>query len=258
MQKGNCSLCGIFCDLTFEHVPPRSAFNKKTRYKAIPYEQVLKTDNILDAKFKGKIEQGGLGHYSLCSNCNSFLGLKYVNAYSAYSNSFIEFAKKEQFNYFEFTMHDFEAAKVLKQITSMFISLNNWQFSEANPEMREYVLNPENQDLPNKFRIFSYLKTEGDLRNSRISAIGDLKTSKTIVGTEIAFPPLGHLMTIDFEGTLPYHFELTNFKNYSINELVSVDFKIYRLPTYLPFLLDYRQKEEIEKTIEESNRMRPT
>jgi hypothetical protein len=72
MPQGNCSLCGIFCDLTFEHVPPRSAFNKNTRYKTVPYEQVLKSDNILDANFKGKIEQGGLGHYSLCSNCNSF------------------------------------------------------------------------------------------------------------------------------------------------------------------------------------------
>jgi hypothetical protein len=144
-------------------------------------------------------------------------------------------------------MHEFEAARVLKQIVSMFISLNTWQFSESNPEIREYVLNPESQNLPSKYRIFSYLKTEGGLRNSRISVVGNLNTSLSILGTEIAFPPLGHLMTIDFKGILPFHYELTHFKNNSVNDLVSTDFKVYRLPTYLPFLLDYRQKDEIEK-----------
>ncbi|QNA44516.1 hypothetical protein [Lacibacter sediminis] len=252
MPQGYCSLCGSFCELTFEHVPPRSAFNKKTRYKIVPFEKVLKSENILEANFSAKIEQGGLGYYSLCNKCNNFLGLNYVKSYSAYSNSFIEFAKKTQFNFFSLTMHDFEAAKVLKQIVSMFLSLNSWDFAKENPDLREYVLNPESKNLPQKIRVFSYLNSEGQIRTSTFSVIGNLKSSATILASEITFPPLGHVMTIDFKGHLPNHFELTEFKNVSHNELITTDFNLYRLPTYLPFPLDYRQKTEIEDVIQKN------
>jgi hypothetical protein len=247
MPKGHCSLCGTFCELTFEHVPPRSAFNKKTRYKSIPFEQILKSTNILEENFRGKIEQGGIGYYSLCSTCNSFLGSNYVNAYTSYSNTFIEFAKKEDLNYFEFLMHSFEAAKVLKQIVSMFISLNSWDFSENHPELRNYVLDPASNHLPSNIRIFNYLNTEGQLRNITLSAIGNLNSSDVILASELTFPPLGHVLTFNFEGSLPYHYEITNFKKYNLQEFADIEFKIYRLPTFLPLPLDYRSKDLINK-----------
>jgi hypothetical protein len=252
MEKDNCSLCGTFCKLSFEHIPPKSAFNKKTRYKIVPSEQVLKHENILEAKFKSKIEQGGVGYYSLCRQCNNFLGLNYVNAYTAYSNSFIEFVKKKEFNYFELTMHDFEAAKVLKQIASMFISLNSWKFSESHSELRNYVLDRNVRDLPSRYRFFNYLKGDGDIRNATISVIGNINHTNTIMGSEIAFPPLGHIMTIDFKGHLPYHFEIAGFKRHGIDELISTEFNIYRLPTHIPIFLDYRSKEQIENAIKSS------
>ncbi len=252
MPEDNCSLCGTFCELSFEHIPPKSAFNKNTRYKIVAYEEVLKQENILEAKFKSKIEQGGIGYYSLCRQCNNFLGLNYVNAYTAYSNSFIEFVKKKQFDYFQLTMHEFEAAKVLKQIASMFISLNTWSFSESHYELRNFILNPNIQDLPSKYRFFNYLKGEGDIRNARVSVIGDLNSATTVMGSEIAFPPLGHVMTIDFKGSLSYHHEITNFKNFRVDEFVSTDLNVYRLPTHIPMFLDYRSKEQIEKDIKSS------
>lgn len=252
MPKDNCSLCGIFCELSFEHIPPKSAFNKTTRYKIVPYEQVLKQENILEAKFKSKIEQGGVGYYSLCNQCNNFLGLNYVNAYTSYSNSFIEFVRKKQFDNFQLTMHDFEAAKVLKQIASMFISLNSWKFSESHSELRKYILNPNAQDIPSRYRFFNYLKGDGDIRNTTLSVIGNIHNRNTIMGSEIAFPPLGHVMTIDFEGKLPYHFEITDFKKLGVDELITTDINIYRLPTHIPLFLDYRSKEQIEKNIKNS------
>jgi hypothetical protein len=249
MPQGNCSLCGTFCDLTFEHVPPRAAFNKRTRYKSVPMLDVLKSDNILKNKFRGKVEQGGVGYYSLCGKCNSFLGLNYVNDYVAYSNTFIDFAKKKEFDYFELEMHNFDAVKVLKQIVSMFISLNSWQFSQNYPALRNYVLNPKHKELPSNIRIFSYLNCEGQFRNNTFSVVGDLNSNLNVLASELAFPPLGHVMTIDFNGSMPYHYELTHFKNYKVGELVSINFKLFRLPTHLPIPLDYRTKELIENAI---------
>jgi len=39
-----------------------------------------------------------------------------------------------------------------------------------------------------------------------------LSSENTILGSELAFPPLGHVLTIDFKGALPYHQEITSFK----------------------------------------------
>lgn len=104
MQRGNCRLCTKFGQLTYEHVPPRVTFNKHTRFKSVPFMDYIKEPNPLESKFKGKTEQGGIGYYSLCSTCNSFLGRTYVTDYQKYSNTFVEFARKKQFNMFELTM----------------------------------------------------------------------------------------------------------------------------------------------------------
>lgn len=209
----------------------------------------VKEHNPLEAKFRGKTEQGGLGYYSLCGKCNSFLGTTYVTDYQKYSNSFIEFAKKEQMNAFELTMHDFNALNVMKQIISMFFSINDDNFSEHNRDLAEFILDPSSNNLPKRFRLFNYLNTEGQLRNLPIMVLGSLTSQGTVMGSELAFPPLGHVLTIDFRGALPYHQEITPFSECKPGTTIDYDFKIYRLPTYLPFLLDYREKETIHKNI---------
>lgn len=252
MQQGNCRLCTKFGKLTYEHVPPKVTFNKNTRFKSVPFLDYMKVPNPLDSKVKGKIEQGGVGYYSLCSNCNSFLGSYYVTDYQKYSNTFIEFARKTEFNAFHLALHGFNALNVLKQIVSMFFSINDDTFSKNHRELAEFVLDPKSNKLPSRFRVFNYLNTEGQLRNIPVMALGNLSSKGVIVATELAFPPLGHVLTIDFDGQLPYHQEITSFKNYKFDETTSFDFKIYRLPTYLPILLDYRHKEIIKKSIDES------
>ncbi|WP_343745807.1 hypothetical protein [Chitinophaga sp.] len=252
MQQGNCRLCTKFGQLTYEHVPPKVTFNKNTRYKSVPFLDYMKMPNPLESKFKGKVEQGGVGYYSLCGTCNSFLGSNYVRYYQEYSNTFIQFAKKKEFNMFEFAIHNFNALNVLKQIVSMFFSINDDTFSKNNRELAEFVLDPKSNKFPSQFRVFNYLNTEGQLRNVPVMALGNLSSKGVVVGTELAFPPLGHILTIDFDGQLPCHQEITSFKDYKFDETTSFDFKVYRLPTYLPILLDYRHKETIKKSIDGS------
>jgi hypothetical protein len=252
MSEGICRLCNQFSKLTYEHVPPRVTFNKHTRYKIINFMDYVKVPNPLDVNFKGKIEQSGLGYYTLCKSCNNFLGTTYVPSYQKYTNSFIEFAKKTQYNAFQLTMHRFEALKVLKQVVSMFLSINDETFSINNRELANFVLNQESQELPPCYRIFTYLNTEGEYRHIPISVRGDLKTGNTILGSEFAFPPLGHVLTVDFNGKLLVHQEITSFKQFRNSDLATVEINIYRLPTYLPFLLDYREKPTILDTINKS------
>src|SRR5215213_3546525 len=73
---GNCSICGNYGQLSFEHLPPRAAFNKATviQYKL---EDVVNTSR----KSKGKPKQGGTGAFTLCENCNNMTGGLYGKEY---------------------------------------------------------------------------------------------------------------------------------------------------------------------------------
>lgn len=163
MEEGNCRLCGHFGQLSFEHVPPRKTYNKTTRYTIVPFLDLVKDDNY-NKKVKGKIEQGGIGFYSLCINCNNFLGINYVNAYDQFVRTIAFVASRNDFNHFVFDILDLEVLKILKQIISMFLSINDYKFSTSNPELVKFVRDSSYNLLTDRYRVFSYINTEGQLR----------------------------------------------------------------------------------------------
>ena len=72
----------------------------------------------------------------------------------------------------------------------------------------------------------------------------------------MTFKPYGYVLTFDHHKGIDLLFNITSFKNFSIDEEVNIQMKMNKLPTYLPVSLDYRTKEQIEKDIEESNKFR--
>ena len=54
MTKGICHLCGKNTNLSFEHVPPKVAFNKNTKYVSVEFEDYIKSRNLLKDIPKGK------------------------------------------------------------------------------------------------------------------------------------------------------------------------------------------------------------
>lgn len=88
LEKGTCKLCKTYTELNFEHIPPSAVFNKNSRYYTIPLKDY--SENAMDyinkvIKPKSRVYQGGMGEYCLCSDCNSFLGAKYVREYKKFA-----------------------------------------------------------------------------------------------------------------------------------------------------------------------------
>ena len=86
-QTGVCQLCGQEQILTFEHIPPESAFNNAP-CKLYCGETVIHAtadNNTLPWDFNeikySKLQQQGFGYNSLCKNCNSSTGSWYVPHY---------------------------------------------------------------------------------------------------------------------------------------------------------------------------------
>jgi hypothetical protein len=245
---GLCHICGKEDKLTFEHVPPKSTFNKTTKYVATNFQDFMTSENPLKNKPKGKIEQGGMGFYSLCEKCNNFLGVNYVKAYEKWVRAGYEMLIDKNPEPLAYKVLYQEPLKVIKQVASMFLSLNALWYLEEYPEISNFILNPESQSLPDKYRIFTYLTDGGNSRYlqhmvSYSPSIGSVNV------TEIAFPPFGFVMTFNFDGDLPNLTEITNFKNYPLNANPELYFSMAKLPTYLPIPLDYRPINEIEDSI---------
>ena len=63
INEGICHICCNYKKLSYEHIPPRKAFND------------------IRVKYKGKTLQRGLGGYTLCEDCNNKMGAYYLNEF---------------------------------------------------------------------------------------------------------------------------------------------------------------------------------
>ena len=71
---GTCRLCSSWGQLSFEHVPPQSAFNDE------PVLAIVDGDMFSigpDEEVSGRIQQRGAGGHTLCIKCNPKLGRWY-------------------------------------------------------------------------------------------------------------------------------------------------------------------------------------
>jgi len=237
---GICRLCGKKTELTFEHVPPQSTYNKHTKYYKQPLEEMMKLESTLNHKFKGKLYQGGIGYHSLCRDCNSFLGSTYVNSYKQWVNSgFLVLKEVGEMKSYKYSLKDIEPLKIIKHIISMFLSMNNEWYLESYPELSEFVKNPNSNELPEKYQIYSYLNNEGVFRYLQHQVIGGFDV-KPINCSELTYQPYGYIITMDSSLNLKYMCNITSFKNYKLGEKVTMNFGMYKLPTYTPYILDYR------------------
>lgn len=241
MQEGICRLCKKKTKISFEHIPPKVAFNKHTKYRTIPFIEYVKNIDNPNYKPTGKLMQGGLGKYCLCQTCNSFLGQKYVPSY--YRMAFVGKYVLQIYNAerVHFSMK-LSPLKFLKQVLSMFISINEPWFTDEHNELLTFVKNPEKQNLNQRYRIYMYLNNTGNTRS-----IPWIYTNTYGLISEITFPPLGLVLSVDNSETIPQLAEITHFKNIDLNYDDTVNFKLNILPTHLPYPLDYRTQEEINK-----------
>ena len=252
MESGICRLCGKDTSLSYEHVPPKVAFNKNTKFVSVDFEEYVSAENALKNPPKGKTKQGGIGYNSFCVKCNSYLGSKYVPAYKNWAIGGMQLLnKKQEYGLHGYTIKEIEPLLVIKHIISMFLAINKEWFLESFPELASFLNSPESRDLPDKYRVFMYLTRAERFRYMHYCVHGDFKAGTTVC-SEIAFPPYGYVMTFDFKGTIPYLNEITDFKKFNYNQKTSLNMVTYQLPTYMPFPLDYRSENKIENDIEKS------
>jgi len=250
MVSGVCRICGNVKPLSFEHIPPRKAFNNRRVIK-IPLEQAIELGPDLPSK--GPINQKGMGDYVLCEECNNNTGAWYASRFVDWCYQGMEILIKTQGNPNQTHKYNIYPLSVIKQIVVMILAINNPDFSKENTELVDFILDKENNLLPPQYKIYSYYNIIGMHRNIAKSVQVSLTTGKRRIMSEVSFPPFGYLLTIDSNKPDERLLDISGFAEYEYDEQRGIELSMEVLPTHLLYPGDYRSREEIVREASDTN-----
>ena len=256
-KEGERCICGSIGKLTFEHVPPRAAFNDRGVFEA-------KIDDLLggewipgEATAGGKYQQRGAGRHSLCAKCNNDTGAWYGAAYVDFARQAMILLHRSNGKMSLAYPYGVFPLRVLKQIVVMFFSACGPGLRKAHPDLVGFVLNRQQRYFPKNVRIWSYLhdpESSTSVRQAGITGLMSLGGNHHIF-SEIAFPPFGLIMSFD---AVPVKHDLCNLSHFHLSGVDSWDIEYLKLPV-LPvvsfFSGDFRTVDEIKKTLVENQRL---
>jgi hypothetical protein len=249
---GHCCICGRHDELSFEHVPPRAAFNDQRifvkRGRAL-FERGLIGRHDAD---KGEPQQRGAGEYTLCNPCNSATG-RYGRAYAEWA---LEAARllmaapgKLQLAY---PYHLFPL-RVMKQVVCMFMSASGPELRSRIPYLEKFVMDKRQVGLPPDVRIHAGL-THGNF--SRTAGVSGLLAHGTPhVFAEIAFRPFVFIMTLASRCPEPRMVDVSVFAQYHIDQPGVLYLPLPVLDVRSQYPSDYRSEQEIVRAAEAEHEM---
>lgn len=236
---GACHICGEYGFLSFEHIPPRSAFNN--------YPVTLaKIDDLLSGEdldiVTGTKQQRGAGDYTLCPRCNNNTGTWYGPAFIDWTYQAALILSQTQGSPTLFYPYKIFPLRVIKQIICMFFSTNGERFREAQPELVKFVLDKNAKFIDPKINIYCFLNPSDRSRQTGIAGILDINSHTSKIISEIAFPPIGYVMTMHSASPDEKLFDISFFANYGYDEWKEFGFKLPVLPIYSPLPCDYSNR----------------
>jgi hypothetical protein len=152
--EGICHICGISGKLSFEHVPPESAFNN--RPVLLAHIKKLMAAEISMLEPRGKEEQRGSGAHTLCERCNNLTGKWYGGAYADFvcrGMEVLERTSGETRIHVPFQMFPL---RVIKQVMCMILSANPPSTGGPLKALCKLVSNRDARYLPDSCRVYAF------------------------------------------------------------------------------------------------------
>lgn len=254
-HHGTCRICGSHSKLSFEHVPPKAAFNDKAVTLAT-IEDLERVDFDFE-RAGGRIQQRGRGAYTLCEKCNSDTGHWYGAAFvewAAQALRILDFrldSPQIQVPFFIFPL------RVIKQVLCMFASQADGLAYQSHPLLQRFLLDPQSSEFDPDIRVFMYLNIGRLFRSLGITAVGDFEFHTTSLLSETSFPPFGYVLTIRSPPPDKRLVEITHFTRYKYGEWKDIWLRIPFLPvnTWIPG--DYRTLDEVRRDVARNRRRNP-
>jgi hypothetical protein len=227
---GTCSICSNIGKLSFEHLPPESAFNNKPIYTQ-DFERLF--DNKSYLYLKKSVSQRGFGRYSLCVTCNNNTGSWYAKDYLSFASQSLEFINQQKGEFVISGEYILSPLSILKQIVSMFMSINHNSQLNNDHLLVKFILDKENQCLPEKYRVYMYSNMSSVKRMLELQTV--FVDMKNYYFSEFNFSPFGFVFTVDSEKPNEYLIDITHFKEFKYNQSVKLSINSANLEVSKPW-----------------------
>lgn len=253
-RYGTCAICGEQRPLTFEHIPPRSAYNDQT-VMVLRGEKVL--SHLVGQVERGQQQQRGAGDWLTCAECNNKSGRWYVREYAAWVERGVRILalvggreRQDEQTAARVVRVPFEGVRpllFLKQIVYMLLAVNPTGFGDVHPDLRQFVLSRDATGLSGSCHFHLGLVWGPGMRHVGTTAKMGLRQGSAWLISEVAFPPFSCVMSVD----APRHglplCEITAFARYGPDEVTDVELPLLLGFTHFAFPGDYRSGASIAR-----------
>ena len=241
---GKCQICGVVGPLSFEHVPPESAFNSRPVFLGDIKKQ-LDAKTVLPLK-GGKQCQRGSGAYTLCGKCNSNTGHWYGSAYAEWAvQAACNLSRASGARTIDAT-YTLYPSRVLKQVLCMFFSSNSKGLGRYHDALVGVTLNSRARGLPDGLGVLAFITKSWLLRQSGFTGRLDTRNGRGYFFSEVAHPPFGFVMTWDCPKPDDRLLDIRHFASYDYDHLERLALRLHVLEVNTWTPCDYRTLAEIE------------
>jgi hypothetical protein len=198
-RLGICHVCLRREKLTYEHVPPRRAYNS---FPGVAHALSHPLGNDVPIGVLARF-RGGMGVRTLCASCNGMTARYYGDAFAEWVRQALVYADRyecvdgrENKILLPFTI---EPLAVLKQIATMMLAVSKPSAIDVLYPLRRFVLMPFEGLMTDRISLRVYLNprrsgwSEPQNRMNGTSVLTNwVKRESTFTIADIAFPPLGY------------------------------------------------------------------
>lgn len=223
--SGPCHICGIHGPLTFEHIPPASAFNGEKVMQA-DVRQLLEGRSIDNVRRRQ--QQAGMGRRVLCGSCNNNTGAWYSSAYAAFAYQAVRYLTREPQAVATLALpYNIYPLRILKQVGAMMLALNGPRFQAAHRELVKFVLNAEERHWPRSAGTpYMAYVTGSTARHSGVTGLMNMEdSSQNRTFSEMSFRPFSFLLNHGGPIGRTELLDITSFGVRSLNEWTTLHFR---------------------------------
>jgi hypothetical protein len=207
---GMCHICGGQEKLTFEHIPPKRAFNSYPIAIRTIRGLMQQNEHGLDQAPLQKLRKG-MGRDSLCEKCNGWTAQQYGNAFADFAVQALRYKDRVDSDGKLAVPFDIEPLRVIKQIIVMSLATAEFDDPRLHETLRRLVIYPFERHIPPlyQFDVYFNLGAPNDSRmvtNAMMCELGKGVRSYSLA--EVAFPPMGYSLTTVQQGLGHYASEI--------------------------------------------------
>lgn len=250
---GTCRICRFHGPLSFEHVPPKKAFNNRPVVRA-RIEQIVRPEPW-DGKTGTQVQRGS-GANTLCERCNNLTGHWYGDEYVRWAHRALEVMDNIPVDdelAFRLRFRG-KPLRFLKQVITMMFSANGPEFASFHPELVAFVLQKSKRYLPPQYAVDLVLVRGSLARSVGVFSLLSTNRNEVTIASEVAHYPFAFQL---YFGGPPVgrHGPIEQFGQYTYDEEVEVTLQTIAGHVSTKFPGDYRSRDRVEREARASDRL---